>query len=111
MLVQPGDSHLGVCDEDRRWAGSVQDFTAADFPDATPYVWIVPAQNLQTEGGKTMEEGQTSSPPVQELSLKMKKCDFVLRTFDGVQVPDCTAGGSTVLIMKEQNHQPVFNTL
>lgn len=47
-----GNTHLGVCDEDRWWAGSVQDFTAADFPDATPDVWVVPAQDLRVEGGK-----------------------------------------------------------
>lgn len=49
-----GFSHLGVCDEDGWWAGSVQDFPAADFPHATPDVWIVPAQDLHihTEGGK-----------------------------------------------------------
>lgn len=31
----------------------------------------------------------------------MRKSDFVLQYFDGVCVPDCTKGGSTVLIMKE----------
>lgn len=79
-----GNTHLGVCDEDRWWAGSVQDFTAADFPDATPDVWIVPAQNLRTEEGKDGRRADFYSFSVQALSLFMRKYDFVLQNFDGV---------------------------
>lgn len=36
---------------------------------------------------------------VPELSLFLRKFDFVLQSFDGVQVRNCTAGGSTVIKM------------